>query len=85
MTVFGSARTREDSHEYKSARELASLLAKENLAVITGGGPGIMEAANRGSEGGWRAICWFKYYAAQRAGSECPSNDQFEFSVLFCS
>ncbi|MCZ4079481.1 TIGR00730 family Rossman fold protein [Rhodococcus sp. H36-A4] len=49
VTVFGSARTPRDHEEYKSARELGSALAVAGFAVITGGGPGIMEAANRGA------------------------------------
>jgi len=48
VTVFGSARIREGDPYYVRARELGGLLAKEGFAVITGGGPGIMEAANRG-------------------------------------
>ena len=48
ITVFGSARIHEGDPYYAQARELAGLLAKEGFAVITGGGPGIMEAANRG-------------------------------------
>src|SRR5260370_14193503 len=47
--IFGSARTTADNPEYKAAQETAALLAREGFAVITGGGPGIMEAANRGA------------------------------------
>ena len=57
VTVYGSARSREDSKYYKAARELGNLLAQNGHAVITGGGPGIMEAANRGAyEYGGRSI-----------------------------
>jgi len=48
VTIFGSARTPESDRYYKQAYETARLLAQEGFAVITGGGPGIMEAANRG-------------------------------------
>jgi uncharacterized protein (TIGR00730 family) len=49
VTVFGSARTSPKDRYYKAAVELAKGLAKHNLAIITGGGPGIMEAANKGA------------------------------------
>jgi uncharacterized protein (TIGR00730 family) len=49
VTVFGSARTREDAPEYETARRIGAALAKAGFAVITGGGPGAMEAANRGA------------------------------------
>src|ERR1051326_8117139 len=48
IAVFGSARTRPDDPEYKAAQETAALLAAQGFAVITGGGPGIRKAANRG-------------------------------------
>ncbi|MFD1811552.1 TIGR00730 family Rossman fold protein [Rhodococcus gannanensis] len=57
VTVFGSARTPEGTPEYDSARELGAALASEGYAVITGGGPGVMEGANRGaSENGGYSI-----------------------------
>jgi uncharacterized protein (TIGR00730 family) len=54
VTIFGSARTLPSDPYYKAATEMARELAKNKLPVITGGGPGIMEAANRGAaqEGG---------------------------------
>src|SRR5688572_11526136 len=49
VTIFGSARTPPTDPAYQASLELARLLAANKLAVITGGGPGIMEAANRGA------------------------------------
>ena len=49
VTIFGSARTKPSDHYYKASVTLAKLLARNGLAVITGGGPGIMEAANKGA------------------------------------
>jgi uncharacterized protein (TIGR00730 family) len=49
VSVFGSARTRESDPNYIAAREIGKLLIEAGFEVITGGGPGIMEAANRGA------------------------------------
>ena len=49
VTVFGSARAAGDDPDYAAARECGRLLTEAGFAVITGGGPGIMEAANRGA------------------------------------
>jgi uncharacterized protein (TIGR00730 family) len=59
ITVFGSARVKEGSPAYETAREIGRLLAKEGYAVITGGGPGVMEGANRGCQeaGGMSVGC----------------------------
>jgi uncharacterized protein (TIGR00730 family) len=50
VTIFGSARVSESSATYEAARETARLFAQAGLAVVTGGGPGVMEAANRGAK-----------------------------------
>jgi uncharacterized protein (TIGR00730 family) len=52
VTIFGSARTLPDDPYYEKAIETARLLAEEGFPIITGGGPGIMEAANRGCREG---------------------------------
>jgi uncharacterized protein (TIGR00730 family) len=49
VSIFGSARTPRDHPSYEAARQMARRLGQEGYAIITGGGPGIMEAANRGA------------------------------------
>jgi uncharacterized protein (TIGR00730 family) len=57
VTVFGSARTPRDHLEYAQGRALGTALAEAGYAVITGGGPGVMEAANKGcSEAGGLSV-----------------------------
>jgi len=57
VTIFGSARFDEQNPYYQSSHELAARLVQAGLAVITGGGPGIMEGANRGAhENGGKSV-----------------------------
>ena len=52
VSVFGSARVKEGSPVYDAAREVGRCFAQAGFAVVTGGGPGVMEAANRGAQDG---------------------------------
>ena len=57
VTIFGSARVREGDAPYEHARDVARRFAEQGWAVVTGGGPGVMEAANRGAkEGGGLSV-----------------------------
>jgi uncharacterized protein (TIGR00730 family) len=57
VTIFGSARTKSNDKYYHAAQAIAKGLAQQKLTVITGGGPGIMEAANKGAmQGGGKSV-----------------------------
>ena len=69
-SFFGSARTPPDDPDYELARETARIVGESGLAIITGGGPGLMEAANRGAQGRRRAVGRPQHRAAVRAGRQ---------------
>jgi uncharacterized protein (TIGR00730 family) len=52
ITIFGSARVGEGDHVYEDARQVARKLAQAGFTIVTGGGPGVMEGANRGAQEG---------------------------------
>lgn len=57
VTVYGSARVKEGSETYENTRRIANLLGQEGFSIVSGGGPGVMEAANRGGkEAGVKSI-----------------------------
>jgi len=69
VTVFGSARVKEDNPWYINAREIGKRISELGLTVMTGGGPGIMEAANRGAfeNGGMSVGCNIQLPFEQKA------------------
>ena len=79
VSVFGSARLLEDSPYYGLARDVGRLLAERGYAVITGGGPGIMEAANRGASdaGGMSVGCTIELPHEQAV------NDHVNLAIAF--
>jgi uncharacterized protein (TIGR00730 family) len=83
VTVFGSARFKEDHEYYDLARQVGRQLARAGFTVMTGGGPGIMEAANRGAKdvGGRSLGCNIKLPMEQQPN---PYVDRFiEFRYFF--
>ncbi|MDX2192900.1 MAG: TIGR00730 family Rossman fold protein [Gemmatimonadales bacterium] len=81
VTVFGSARTRPDDPMYQHAVRLGALLAETGLPVITGGGPGIMEAANKGAfdAGGLSIGCNIELPFEQRSNRYLTRSLDFKF------
>ncbi len=81
VSIFGSARTKPDNPYYAAAVETGRLLAESGIPVITGGGPGIMEAANRGAYegGGFSVGCNIELPFEQGSNSYLTRNLLFKF------
>lgn len=80
VTIFGSARTPMDSPDYIKARELAARLAREDYAVITGGGHGIMGAANQGAQEAGGASIGFNIALPHEQTLNAYTTESYAFS-----
>ena len=87
VSVFGSARTHNDSPYYKLAEECARLLAEHGYGVISGGGPGIMEAANKGAyETGGKSVGLNIELPFEQFHNKYIDRDKIlEFDYFFCA
>lgn len=85
VSVFGSARTKPSEEHYKLAEEVAYLLTKKGFGIITGGGPGIMEAANKGAHfaGGKSVGLNIKLPFEQQANPFIDPENLIEFDFFF--
>ena len=61
VSVFGSARTKTGSKWYEEAKHFGTIMGAEGFGIITGGGPGIMQAANHGAKKCWCGVYWDWY------------------------
>jgi uncharacterized protein (TIGR00730 family) len=83
VTIFGSARVSRSSPVYKTTEKLARLLAENKFNVISGGGPGVMEAANKGAvEGGGKSV-GLHIHLPQEQEPNSYANIRLDFNYFF--
>jgi uncharacterized protein (TIGR00730 family) len=83
VSIFGSARTEEGSEEYAAARKVGRSFAEAGWAVITGGGPGVMEAANRGAKEGGGLSVGFNIELPHEQGSNAYLDIAYTFKHFY--
>lgn len=83
VSVFGSARVLEGGEVYAGAREVGRLLAERGFAVVTGAGPGVMEAANRGAREGGGLSIGFNIDLPHEQGQNAYVDDGHTFQHFF--
>lgn len=83
VSVFGSARTPSSNRYYKLAEQLAAELVRRNFAVITGGGPGIMEAANKGALQAKGTSVGLNIHLPEEQGLNPYTNVSLDFHYFF--
>lgn len=84
VSVFGSARTRPGDKYYKMAEQFGAEMARHRFAVITGGGPGIMEAANKGAFEAGGASVGLNIYLPQEQKANPYQTLSLDFRYFFC-
>ena len=83
VSIFGSARIKPDSHEYATARQVGRLFAQRGWAVITGGGPGVMEGANRGAKEAGGLSVGFNIELPHEQGSNAYLDISYTFKHFY--
>jgi uncharacterized protein (TIGR00730 family) len=83
VSIFGSARIGEDSASYRAAREVGRRFGERGWAVITGGGPGVMEAANRGAKEGGGLSVGFNIELPHEQGSNPYLDISYTFAHFY--
>jgi len=84
VSVFGSARTQVDHRYYTMAEQMGRRLVERDFAVITGGGPGIMEAANKGAADAGGESVGLNIYLPDEQAANPYQNVSLDFRYFFC-